>query len=54
MLGWESGLAWGLGIGLAFMSDMPKQALTVSLILIVAALIMYNFIHNWFINNKNR
>lgn len=54
MLGWESGIAWGLGIGLAFFSDHSHRALWVSLGLVIAALIMYNFTHNWFAKHKNR
>ncbi len=54
MLGWESGIAWGLGLGYAFFSDNTKMALTLSLILIAISLIDYNFIHNWFTKHKNR
>ena len=54
MLGWESGIAWGLGIGIAFFYDDVKSALFVSLVLIAAALLMYNFIHTWFSHHKNR
>ena len=54
LLGWESGIAWGLGIGLAFFSDHSHRALWVSLGLVIAALIMYNFTHNWFAKHKNR
>ncbi len=54
LLGWESGIAWGLGIGLAFFSDHSHRALWVSLGLVIAALIMYNYTHNWFAKHKNR
>lgn len=54
MLGWESGIAWGLGIGIAFFYDDVKSALFVSLVFIAAALLMYNFIHTWFSHHKNR
>ena len=54
LLGWESGIAWGLGLGVAFFSGKPQQALLAALLLVVVALVVYNFTHNWFINNKNR
>ena len=54
LLGWESGIAWGLGLGLALFYGKPSQALITSLVLIVIALVMYNFIHNWFTHHKNR
>ena len=54
LLGWESGIAWGLGLGYALFYAQPSRALIVSLVLIVLALIMYNFTHNWFANHKNR
>lgn len=54
MLGWESGLAWGLGIGLAFFYGRPQQALITSLGCVVIALLMYHFVHDWFTCHKNR
>lgn len=54
LLGWESGIAWGLGLGLALFFAKPSHALITSLVLIVIALVMYNFIHNWFTHHKNR
>ena len=54
MLGWESGIAWGLGIGIAFFHDDTKQALIVALGCILVALVMYHFAHNWFVGHKNR
>ena len=54
LLGWESGIAWGLGIGFAFFSTQPMQALVASLVLVALALLMYNFTHNWFMEHKNR
>ena len=53
MLGWESGIAWGLGLGLAFLAD-AKTALISALVLIAAALLMYHFTHTWFAKHKNR
>ena len=54
LLGWESGIAWGLGLGYALFSGQPSHALLTSLGLTVVALVMYNFSHNWFANHKNR
>ena len=54
MLGWESGIAVGLGLGLGCFSGEPQQLLLTSLILIIVALVSYQFTHNWFIKNKNR
>ena len=54
LLGWESGIAWGFGLGVALFLNQQKLALITSLSLIVAALVMYNFTHNWFSRNKNR
>ena len=54
LLGWESGIAWGLGLGVALFYNNQKQALIVATLLIVASLVMYNFTHNWFLKNKNR
>ena len=54
LLGWESGIAWGLGLGYALFYGQTSRALIVSLVLVVLALIMYNFTHNWFTLHKNR
>jgi hypothetical protein len=54
LLGWESGIAWGVGIGLAVFQGDTLQALSAALVLVVVALAMYHFTHNWFTNNKNR
>ena len=54
LLGWESGIAWGLGLGYALFYGQTSRALIVSLALVVLALIMYNFTHNWFALHKNR
>ena len=54
LLGWESGIAWGFGLGVALFYNDQKQALIVAILLIVASLVMYNFTHNWFLKNKNR
>ena len=55
MLGWESGVALGLGIGYAFFLNDDKGILIVSLILSALALLMYNlYTHPWFMKHKNR
>ena len=53
-LGWESGIALGLGIGIMGFYGQPKIALAVSLALILISLGMYHFVHNWFVCHKNR
>ena len=55
MLGWESGVALGLGIGYAFFLNDDKGILITSLILSALALLMYNlYTHPWFMKHKNR
>jgi len=54
LLGWESGIAWGVGIGVALFHGDARNALSVALLLVVLALIMYHFTHNWFTCHKNR
>ncbi len=55
MLGWESGLALGVGIGYACFGDCHGSMLLVALVLIVVALLLYVvFTHHWFIKHKNR
>ena len=54
LLGWESGIAWGIGLGLAFFQGHTNSALVAALILVVLALVMYHYTHVWFTNNKNR
>ena len=54
LLGWESGIAWGVGVGVAIFQGNITAALIAALVLVIAALAMYHFTHNWFTNNKNR
>lgn len=54
LLGWESGIAWGVGAGLAVFQGNVTAALIAALTLVVLSLGMYHFTHNWFTNNKNR
>ena len=54
MLGWESGLAMGIGVGYACFED-PDVSLIVAMLLTVVSLVMYNwYTHTWFVNHKNR
>lgn len=54
ILGWESGIAIGLGLGFCFFKGQSQHTLLTALMLIFVALIAYQFSHNWFIRNKNR
>ena len=54
ILGWESGIAIGLGLGFCFFKGQSQHTLLTALMLIVVALVAYQFSHNWFIRNKNR
>ncbi len=54
LLAWESGIAWGLGLGYALFYAQPQQGLLTALVLTVASLVIYNFSHNWFACHKNR
>lgn len=54
LLGWESGIAWGLGLGYALFYGDSDRAFVTSLVLFVVALVLYNFTHNWFCTHKNR
>jgi len=54
MLGWESGLAFGIGIGYTVCLCDSRMVLLTALGLAVAALLLYQYTHHWFIHNKNR
>ena len=54
MLGWESGIAWGLGLGYALFEGNSTPILLTALGLVLVSLLLYNFVHNWFVSNKNR
>ena len=54
MLGWESGIAWGLGLGYALFEGEQTPVLLTALGLVLTSLLLYNFVHNWFVSNKNR
>lgn len=55
-LGWETGLALGLGAGCwAVKEGQPDLPLTLALVLTALALLMYHFFtHAWFMRKKNR
>ena len=54
-LGWESGIALGIGLGYALFMNDDKQLLIVAMVISVAALLMYNYYtHQWFLTHKNR
>lgn len=49
MLSWETGLALGLFVGYTFLYDRQQLLLTISLLLVAVALLLYNFFtHRWF------
>lgn len=55
LLGWESGIALGVGIGYACFDGERSQLLIVAIGLVVFSLLLYSFfIHRWFVLNKNR
>ena len=54
MLGWESGIAIGLGLGICFFKENAPYALFTALLLVIVALVAYQFSHHWFVRNKNR
>ena len=54
-LGWESGIALGLGLGYGLFYQQVSLLLSTALALSVGALAMYHFYtHQWFLKNKNR
>ena len=55
ILGWESGVALGVGIGYAMFAADGQPVLLTALVLVTFALVLYIlFTHNWFLKNKNR
>lgn len=55
MLGWESGISLGIGMGYAFYMNDDKGLLITAFAITVVALVMYNYYtHNWFVEHKNR
>lgn len=54
-LSWETGIALGAGVGYACFYDDAQTLFMVALGVAVLALLAYNsYIHNWFMNHKNR
>ena len=54
-LGWETGLALGLGLGYGAFYDSRDLKLYTALAVTVVALLMYHFLtHRWFMKHKNR
>lgn len=53
-LGWESGIAIGVGLGIGVLESEFRPVMLTSLVLIVLALIAYHFTHDWFVHHKNR
>ncbi len=55
ILGWESGLALGIGMGYCLFDHNRDGLLECSLVLTVIGLLLYTFIiHKWYIIHKNR
>ena len=54
-LGWETGLALGLGMGYGLFYDTRDILLYAALTFTATALLMYHFLtHRWFLKHKNR
>ena len=55
LLGWESGLALGLGVGYGLSEYLRDGLLLWALVLVVIALMFYLvYTHQWFLKHKNR
>lgn len=55
MLGWESGISLGLGLGYGMLQGEEQLVLRAALVLVAISLLQYNFFtHNWFVSHKNR
>ena len=54
-LGWETGIALGVGLGYIFFFNEPQRLLITALVLTVLALAAYHYYtHSWFMKHKNR
>lgn len=54
-LTWESGIAFGIGMGYALFLNDADNLLITSILLTTVALLMYNYYtHQWFVVHKNR
>ena len=54
MLGWESGLALGIGLGYAAFEEADPTLLCAIILTIIALLVYHLYTHQWFVNHKNR
>ena len=55
MLGWESGLAIGIGLGYyAFRGHTMEMLLTAFSLIVMALLLYVSLVHKWFLKHKNR
>ena len=55
LLGWESGLVVGIGIGYLCFDGQRDMLIGTSIVLVIGALFFYTlFLHQWFIVHKNR
>lgn len=55
VLGWETGLALGLGCGFTFFGHAATSSLAVGIVVSAAALALYlGYTHKWFVQHKNR
>ena len=55
LLGWESSIAIGIGVGYAlFSAEADRLILVAELISVFAAVMYLTFTHRWFLNHKNR
>ena len=54
-LGWETGIALGIGVGYMFFMNDDKGLLITSMVLTVVALLVYHYYtHQWILQHKNR
>lgn len=54
-LGWETGIALGMGAGYGIIHEQDDVLLCTALVLTAVALLMYHlFTHSWFMRHKNR
>ncbi len=54
LLGWEIGLAFGIGMGYMFFEEKESLLKTALLLVSVSLLFYVTYIHRWFITHKNR
>ena len=55
LLGWESGLSLGIGLGFMVFDDNHEALLVCAALLMVVALTFYSlYVHAWFLKHKNR